>query len=155
MFNIFNVSFKNTIYSNDNYEIAVENGFQYFNENTKGSYQFTGYLDMITSPNFNSYVKLRVFTQKPQDEYLYNSEEYLNELNLELNLSYSYLFNNWNRLLFGPKVDVNKKKVGGVLGYYIIDKEFHTMIGVTSNDFSEFKVGRSGYLLNLDFWWRF
>ncbi|MBC7429258.1 MAG: hypothetical protein H7336_11635 [Bacteriovorax sp.] len=155
MFKIFNVSIKNTIFSNDDYEIAVENGFQYYNEKTKGSYQFTGYLDMVSNSNFNSYIKLRVFTQKPQDEYLYNSEEYLNNLNLELTLSYGYLFNNWNRLLFGPKIDVNKKKIGGVVGYYIIDKEFHTMIGVSSNDFSEFKIGKQGYLLNLDFWWRF
>ena len=155
MFKIFNVSIKNTVFSNDDYEIAFENGFQYFNEKTKGSYQFTGYLDMVSNSNFNSYIKLRVFTKKPQDEYLYNSEEYLDRLNLELTLSYGYLFNNWNRLLFGPKIDVNKKKVGGIVGYYLIDKEFHTMIGVSSNDFSKFKVGREGYLLNLDFWWRF
>lgn len=155
MFKILNVSFKNTIFSNDDYEIAVENGFQYYHEKTRGSYVFTGYLDMVSNSNFNSYVKLRVFTQKPQDEYLYNSEEYANDLNLELTLSYGYLFSNWNRLLFGPKIDVNKQKVGGVIGYYIIDKEFHTMIGVSSNDFSEFSVGKDGYLINLDFWWRF
>ncbi len=155
MFKILNVSLKTTIFSNDDYELSMENGFQYFHENTKGSYTFTGYLDMISNANFNSYVKLRVFTQKPQDEYLYNSGEYKNDLNLELSLAYGYLFNNWNRLIFGPKVDVNKQKVGGTVGYYIIDREFHTMIGVSTNDFSEFKIGREGYLLNLDFWWRF
>lgn len=155
MFKILNVSIKNTVFNNDDYEISVENGFQYFHENTKGSYQFTGYLDMVSNSNFNSYVKLRVFTQKPQDEYLYNSGEYTNDLNLELSLSYGYLFTNWNRLIFGPKIDVNKQTVGGTVGYYIIDKEFHTMIGVSSNDFSEFAIGKKGYLLNLDFWWRF
>ena len=155
MFKILNLSLKTTVVSNDDYEISVENGFQYFHENTKGSYSFTGYLDMVSNANFNSYVKLRVFTQKPQDEYLYNSGEYKNELNLELSLAYGYLFNNWNRLIFGPKVDVNKQKVGGTVGYYIIDKQFHTMIGVSTNDFSEFEIGKEGYLLNLDFWWRF
>ena len=155
MFKILNVSLKTTIFSNDDYELSMENGFQYFHENTKGSYTFTGYLDMVSNANFNSYVKLRVFTQKPQDEYLYNSGEYKNDLNLELSLAYGYLFNNWNRLIFGPKVDVNKQKVGGTVGYYIIDRKFHTMIGVSTNDFSEFKIGREGYLLNLDFWWRF
>lgn len=155
MFKILNVSIKNTVFSNDDYEISVENGFQYYHENTKGSYQFTGYLDMVSNSNFNSYMKLRVFTQKPQDEYLYNSGEYKNELNLELSLSYGYLFNNWNRVIFGPKVDVNKQTVGGTIGYYIIDREFHTMIGVSSNNFSEFSVGKKGYLFNLDFWWRF
>lgn len=155
MFKILNVSIKNTVFNNDDYEISVENGFQYYHDNRKGSYQFTGYLDMVSNSNFNSYVKLRVFTQKPQDEYLYNSGEYINNLNLELSLSYGYLFTNWNRLIFGPKIDVNKQTVGGTIGYYIIDKEFHTMIGVSSNDFSEFAIGKKGYLLNLDFWWRF
>jgi hypothetical protein len=155
MFKILNVSIKNTVFNNDDYEISVENGFQYYHDNRKGSYQFTGYLDMVSNSNFNSYVKLRVFTQKPQDEYLYNSGEYTNNLNLELSLSYGYLFTNWNRLIFGPKIDVNKQTVGGTIGYYIIDKEFHTMIGVSSNDFSEFAIGKKGYLLNLDFWWRF
>ena len=155
MFKILNVSIKNTVFNNDDYEISVENGFQYYPENTKSSYQFTGYLDMVSNANFNSYIKLRVFTQKPQDEYLYNSGEYKDNLNLELSLSYGYLFSNWNRLIFGPKVDINKKTVGGTVGYYIIDKEFHTMIGVSSNDFSEFEIGKKGYLLNLDFWWRF
>lgn len=155
MFKILNASIKNTVFKNDDYEISVENGFQYFHENVKGSYQFSGYLDMVSNSNFNSYVKLRVFTQKPQDEYLYNSEEYKNNLNLELSLSYGYLFSNWNRLIFGPKIDVNKQTVGGTIGYFIIDKEFHSMIGISSSDFSEFEMGKKGYLLNLDFWWRF
>ena len=155
MFKILNLSLKNTLFKNDDYELSLENGFQYFTETARGSYQLAGYLDMITNANFNSYIKLRVFTQKPQDEYLFNSEEYLKKLNLELSLAYGYLFSNWNRLIFGPKVDVNKKKVGGVIAYYIVDKEFHTMIGVSSNDFSQFEVGRDAYLLNLDFWWRF
>lgn len=155
MFNIPNLSLKNTLYKNDEFEFSVENGFQFFPEKKRGSYQLTAYLDMVTNSSFNSFMKLRVFTQKPEDEYLYNSDEYLKNLNLELSLSYGYLFSNWNRLLFGPKVDVNKKKVGGVIGYYIVDKEFHTMLGVSSNDFSLFEVGKQGYLLNLDFWWRF
>jgi hypothetical protein len=155
MFKIANVAVKTTVFHNDDYEISIENGFQFYAENSKGSYQFTGYLDMVSNSNFNSYVKFKVFTQKPEDEYLYNSEEYKNNLNLELSLAYGYLFNNWNRLIFGPKIDVNKQKVGGTIGYYIIDREFHTMVGVSSNDFSEFKVGKEGYLFNLDFWWRF
>ena len=155
MFKILNVSFKNTLFRNDDYELAVENGFQYYHEKTRGSYQLTFYLDTVSNSNFNSYFKLRAFTQKPQDEYLYNSEEYPKSLNLEFTLSYGYLFDNWNRILFGPKIDVNKKNVGGVIGYYIIEREFHTMIGVSANDFSSFKIGKEGYLVNLDFWWRF
>ena len=155
MFNIINMSFKNTIYTSDDFELSVENGFQYYNEEEKSSYVFTTYLDMISNAKFNSYVKFRVFTRKPEDEFIYNSEEYKKSLNVELSYSYGYIFDNWNRVIFGPKVDINKKKVGGVVGVYVVDKEFHSMFGVSSNDFSEFNIGKQGYLLNLDFWWRF
>jgi len=155
MFKILNLSFKSLLFSNDDFDVSIENGVQYYHEDNKGSYQFVGYLDSNSNSNLKSLFKLRMFTQKPQDEYLYNSEQYNEDFNVELLLSYSYLFNNWNRLIFGPKIDVNKKKVGGVVGYNIIEREFHTMIGISSSDFSEFRVGKEGYLFNLDFWWRF
>ena len=104
---------------------------------------------------FKSYAKLKIFTQKPQDDSLSNNEEYLYDLNVEFQLSYGYMFNNWNQLIFGPKIDVNKKRIGGNVGYYIIDKNFNSMFGVSSNDFSEFRLGKQSYLINLDFWWRF
>jgi hypothetical protein len=155
MYKIPNISLKSLLLSNDDFDISIENGIQYYYENQRASYQFVGYLDSNSNSKLKSLFKLRMFTQKPQDEYLYNSEEYNKSLNIELLLSYSYLFDNWNRLIFGPKIDVNKKKVGGIVGYNIIQRQFHTMVGVSSSDFSEFRVGKEGYLFNLDFWWRF
>lgn len=155
MFKILNVSFKTLMFANDDFDISIENGFQYYYEDNRGAYQFVGYLDSNSNSNLKSHFKLRMFTQKPEDDYLYNSEAYNEDVNIELLLSYSYLFNNWNRLIFGPIIDVNKKKVGGVISYNIIDRHFHTSVGVSSSDFSEFRVGNDGYLLNLDFWWRF
>ena len=58
MFKILNVSFKNTLFRNDDYELAIENGFQYYHEETRGSYQLTFYLDTVSNSNFNSYLKL-------------------------------------------------------------------------------------------------
>ena len=155
MFGVANLSVKNKIVDNDDFEISVDNGFQYYYKTRKGSYQFNGYLDMASVSNFKSYAKLKIFTQKPQDDSLSNNEEYLYDLNVEFQLSYGYMFNNWNQLIFGPKIDVNKKRIGGNVGYYIIDKNFNSMFGVSSNDFSEFRLGKQSYLINLDFWWRF
>lgn len=155
IFGVANLGVKNKLVDNDDFELSVENGFQYFPSTKKGSYQFTSYLDMASNSNFKSYARLKLFTKKPEDQSLTNSEEYVGDLNLELQFSYGYIFSNWNQIIFGPKIDVNKKKVGGVVGYYIIDKNFNTMFGVSSVDFSEFRLGKQGYLLNLDFWWRF
>jgi hypothetical protein len=155
LFGVTNFSVKNKVFENDDVQLSMENGFQYYKDPRKGSYQFTGYLDTNSNSNFKSFAKFKFFTQKPEDQSLSNNEEYQKDLNLELSFSYGYMFTNWNQLIFGPKVDVNKKKVGGNVGYYMIDKNFNAMIGVSSVDFSEFKLGRQAYLINLDFWWRF
>lgn len=155
LFGVTNFAVKNKIFENDDVQLSMENGFQYYKDPRKGSYLFTGYLDTNSNSNFKSYAKFKFFTQKPEDQTLNNNEAYQNDLNLELSFSYGYMFSNWNQLIFGPKVDVNKKKVGGNVGYYIIDKSFNAMFGVSSSDFSEFKLGRQAYLINLDFWWRF
>lgn len=155
IYKVPNFSIKNTLFRNDDYELAVENSFQYYSDSSRGSYTLTAYLDMVSNSQFISYFKLKAFTKKPSDEYIFNSEAYENSLNLEFSFSYGYLLDNWNRIIFGPKIDVNKEKVGGSIGYYIIQKEFHTLIGVTANDFSHFRIGKDGYLINLDFWWRF
>lgn len=155
IFGVANLAVKNKLIDNDDYELSVENGFQYYASSEKGSYQFNGYLDMTSNSNFKSYAKFKLFTKKPEDQSLNNNEEYTRDLNLELQLSYGYILPNWNQLIFGPKIDVNKKRVGGVIGYYIIDKNINTMFGVSSADFSELRLGKQGYLLNLDFWWRF
>jgi hypothetical protein len=155
IFSVPNLSVKNKIIDNDDFEISIENGMNLYPSEKKASYQFTGYLDMASNSNFKSYAKFKLFTKKPEDQSLSNNEEYQRDVNLEVQFSYGYMFSNWNQLIFGPKVDVNKKRVGGNIGYYIIEKNFNTMFGVSSNDFSEFRLGKQGYLINLDFWWRF
>lgn len=155
VYKVPNLSIKSTLFRNDDYELSVENSVYYYSSDDRGSYALTTYLDMVSNSQFISYFKLKAFTQKPSDQYIFNSDAYEKDINLEFSFSYGYLFDNWNRLIFGPKIDVNKKKVGGNIAYYFIQKEFHTMIGVAANDFSELKLGKDGYLINLDFWWRF
>jgi hypothetical protein len=155
MFKILNVGIKTKVYDQDDITFSVENSFQYYHLEHKGSYMFTGYLDSTSNSNFKSYAKVKIFTRKPADQYLYNNEEYSNDVNVELQLSYGYMFPDWKQIIFGPKVDVNKRKVGGLLGYYIIDKNVNMMIGVSSNDFSEFRLGKQAYMINYDLWWRF
>lgn len=155
IFGVVNMGIKNKLFDNQDFELSLENGFQYYPSKKKGSYQFTGYLDMASNSHFKSYARFKVFTQKPEDQSLSNNEEYTKDVNLELQLSYGYIFTNWNQLIIGPKIDVNKKNVGGVIGYYVVEKDFNTMFGVSSADFSEFRLGKQAYLINLDFWWRF
>jgi len=155
IYKVPNIALKHTLFKTDEYEMSLEMGYMYFSAERRSGYITTAYLDMISNSKFNSFFKIKAFTNKPADDYFYNSEAYEKDLNLEFSFSYGYVLDNWNRVIFGPKIDVNKKKVGGNIGYYYINKNLHALFGVSSNDFSEFRLGRDGYLLNLDVWWRF
>jgi hypothetical protein len=155
MFKIMNGSIKTKLYDQEDITFSIENTFQYFTVKRRGSYSFSAYLDTTSNSSFKSYGKMKVFTTKPEDQYLYNSDEYAKDLNVELQLSYGYMLSNWRQIIVGPKVDVNKRRVGGSIGYYVVDKNVNMMFGVSSNDFSEFVLGKQGYLLNFDLWWRF
>lgn len=155
LFGVANASVKNKLIGNDEYDLSIENGFQYYTATRKGNYQLNINLDSASISNFKSYTKFKLFTKKPEDQTLTNSEEYTRPLNLELQFSTGYMLPNWNQIIFGPKVDINKKRVGGLVAYYFIEKNFSSMIALSSADFSEFRIGRQGYLFNLDFWWRF
>jgi len=155
MFKVLNFGLKYRIIENDLLALSIQNDIQFFYEKNKKSYLFTFYLDTQSNSKFKTLGKLKVFSKKPADEYLFNSDEYKKDVNIELQLSYSYILDNWNQLLVGPKVDVDKKKVGGMVGYYIIEKEIHTILGLSSNDFSEMRLGKTAYLVNFDVWWRF
>lgn len=155
IYKVPNIALKHTLFKTDEYEMSLEGGYMYFSEESRSGYIMTAYLDMISNSKFNSFFKIKAFTNKPADDYFYNSEAYEKDFNLEFSFSYGYVLDNWNRVIFGPKIDVNKKKVGGNIGYYYINQNLHALFGVSSNDFSEFRLGRDGYLLNLDVWWRF
>ncbi len=150
-----NVGYKFLFGRNSDYAFSFSQEFNYYPDAHKTYHEFSFHLDMYSNSKFVSYGKLKLFTKRPETKTLTNSDEYVSDLSTELQLAYGYVADNWNRIIFGPKVDFEKKKVGGSVGYYVIDKEFHMLIGASANDFSEATLGREGYILNLDFWWRF
>lgn len=150
-----NIGYKFLFARNPDYAFSFSQEFNYYPDARKTYHEFSFHLDMYSNSKFVSYGKLKLFTKRPETKNLTNSDEYVSDLSTELQLAYGYVADNWNRIIFGPKVDFEKKKVGGSVGYYIIDKEFHMLIGASANDFSEATLGREGYILNLDFWWRF
>lgn len=155
LFGVANAGVKNKLIGSDDFDLSIENSFQYYPSTHKGNYQLNINLDTGSVSNFKSYTKFKIFTKKPEDQTLSNSEEYTRPVNLELQFATGYMMSNWNQIIFGPKVDVNKKRVGGIVAYYLVEKNFTSMVALSSADFSEFRIGRQGYLFNLDFWWRF
>ena len=67
-----------------------------------------------------------------------------------------YIFDNWNRLLFGPTYDFTHSSVGGFLGYMFIGEEFHLGVGVQTTDFLNMKIDiEDGYFPWVTAMWRF
>lgn len=150
-----NIGYKFLLGRSSDFALAFSQEFNYYPDARRTYHEFSIHLDTYSNSKFLSYSKLKFSTKRPETKTLTNNEGYTSDLSTELQLAYGYMTDNWNRFIFGPKVDFEKKVVGGSVGYYYIDKEFHILIGASANDFSEAKLGKDGYILNLDFWWRF
>ena len=150
-----NIGYKFLFGRSSDYALSFSQEFNYYPDAKRTYHEFSIHLDTYSNSKFLSYSKLKFSTKRPETRTLTNNEGYTSDLSTELQLAYGYMTDNWNRIIFGPKVDFEKKVVGGSVGYYYIDKEFNMLLGASANDFSEAKLGKDGYILNLDFWWRF
>lgn len=150
-----NIGYKFLFGRSADFALAFSQEFNYYPDARRTYHEFSFHLDTYSNSKFLSYSKLKFSTKRPETKTLTSNDEYMSDLSTELQLAYGYMTDTWNRFIFGPKVDFEKKVVGGSVGYYYIDKEFHMLIGASANDFSEAKLGKDGYILNLDFWWRF
>ena len=68
---------------------------------------------------------------------------------------YQYVFDNWDRLLAGPRYNLDRKSVGASLSYMWIWDTFHLLSGIRTDDFSESIGGEYGYQPQIDMFWRF
>ncbi len=150
-----NIGYKFLLGRSSDFALAFSQEFNYYPDAGRTYHEFSFHLDTYSNSKFLSYSKLKFSTKRPDTKTLTSNDGYTSDLSTELQLAYGYMTDSWNRFIFGPKVDFEKKVVGGSVGYYYIDKEFHMLLGASANNFSEAKLGKDGYILNLDFWWRF
>jgi len=69
---------------------------------------------------------------------------------------YEFIVDNWDRFLVGPSFNVEKKSVGGYIGYIFIWDRFHLQLSLTSTNITSMKLAPSdGYYPFIDAYWRF
>jgi len=73
----------------------------------------------------------------------------------EIKTGYAYIFDNWNRLVIGPTYNFDIEKVGGYVAYMIPYEHLHIVMGLSSIDFSNFKLAQNGYIPFVLAFWRF
>ncbi len=107
---------------------------------------FSVYWDTFSNSKFLTYNQLRVTTGE--------SELYGRRTSAEFSVNYGYITNRWNRIIFGPNIDIQRETLGGLLSYQWIWDHFHSAFTLQARDFTNLKFGNDGYLVYLDFWWR-
>lgn len=73
-----------------------------------------------------------------------------------LQTGHEFLLSNWSRILIGPNINVETKKVGGYLAWVKIFDHFHFQVSVNSTNIQSVKFDeKDGYYPVLDAYWRF
>ncbi len=142
-----NLHVKWLAFQNEDYRISLgaESRFNFDHRRAVGS--FSLYWDTFSNSKFLTYNQLRVTTGE--------SELYERKTSAAFSVNYGYITNRWNRIIFGPSIDFQKETLGGLLSYQWVWDQFHSAFSLQSRDFTNLKFGNEGYLLYLDFWWRF
>jgi hypothetical protein len=69
---------------------------------------------------------------------------------------YEYLFDNWNRILFGPNYNFENRKVGGYISFIKIWDRFHLQASLNTTNIESFKISaKDGYYPFVDMYWRY
>lgn len=66
-----------------------------------------------------------------------------------------YIFDNWDRLIFGPQYNFDSRAVGGFFGYIFIWDHFHLAINVQTKNILKLRLRADAYIPTADAYWRF
>jgi hypothetical protein len=141
-----NVQLKWQAFQTEDYWISIgaEPRYNFDHRRAAGSLSF--YWDTFSNSKFLTYHQLRIVTGE--------SELYERKTSAEFSVNYGYITNRWNRIIFGPNVDLRDQTLGGLISYQWIWDHFHSAFSVQARDFTRLEFGNEGYLIYLDFWWR-
>ena len=142
-----NLHVKWQMFQNEDYRISIgaESRFNLDYRRSIGSASL--YWDTFSNSKFLTYNQLRVTTGE--------SELHERKTSAEFSVNYGYITNRWNRIIFGPNIDFRDETLGGLLSFQWVWDKFTSAFTVQARDFTRMKFGNEGYLLYLDFWWRF
>ena len=77
-------------------------------------------------------------------------------LRTELQSGFEYIFDSWDRLLFGPSYSFSLGTVGGYLAYLAVWDHFHVTLGIQTQNFTDFRIDPTkAYNFNVTMFWRF
>ncbi|NDG86189.1 MAG: hypothetical protein EBX52_14260 [Proteobacteria bacterium] len=141
-----NVHLKWKAYENQDFRLSLGLEPRYNFDSRRAIGSFSVYWDTFSNSKFLTYNQLRITTGE--------SEIYERRTSAEFSVNYGYITNHWNRILFGPSIDIQKETLGGLLSFQWVWDRFHSAFTLQARDFTNLRFGSEGYLAYLDFWWR-
>lgn len=141
-----NLHLKWEAFQNEDYRISIGAEPRYNFDYRRAVGSLSVYWDTFSNSKFLTYNQLRFTT----------GESELNErkTSAEFSVNYGYITNRWNRIIFGPNLDLRDQTLGGLVSYQWVWDHFHSAFSFQTRDFTNLNFGSEGYLLYLDFWWR-
>lgn len=110
---------------------------------------FDNYLTIPSYPKFLSHTNIRVsYLRGPNDaaKSVFGSS---------IQSGVEYIFDNWDRLLYGPSYNIDTQSVGGYLTYMMIWDSFHLTADLQVKDLTKLELSLEGYLPSISMYWRF
>ena len=110
--------------------------------------------DSSGASRFIGYTQLKILTRQPS-EVVATGEVSDRRFTAELQTFQGFLTSGWNRIVAGPRLNLENKTIGGTLAYYHMGNIFDWMVGLRAENFVNDDLSAKGYLPFAEFWWRF
>ncbi len=153
---IFNVGAKLNVLSGEDYRVSLYSKYyRYFKYQNQSAYDFEAIIDKTSNTNMMTFTKVSHKVRRPEGSGILTPNIYTKSSNTEVQTIYGYILNNWNRVLLGPKYNIEQKTLGGAAIYTVIYNHFHWSFALQTSNLSKLRLGKDGYDYYLDFYWRF
>lgn len=142
-----------------NTHVTTTFGFEYTNRITTQHtlYSFVGYLDIPSGSKIINHNAVRITLQVNESD-SNDSVDRAIQRESEIRSGYGYLFDNWDRILFGPTFSFNPNRIGAYISYMWVWDSFHIAVSLQTKDLTQIKFGPIGgdYIFPfIDLFWRF
>jgi hypothetical protein len=147
---------KYKVYDNDDFTVSVGGFALYYPPQGTWAEVTEGFLDVRSNSKFISHTQLTIFHSDISASWLQDQATVAKPVTGSYFQSvYEYVLDDWDRVLAGPSYDLDRKTLGGLVGYVFLWKHFQLTLGVHSDDFTNLRVNQYGYQPRFDMFWIF
>jgi hypothetical protein len=155
-FGIYAAGFRYKIYQSESQTVSVEPSVTYFREYESGVSRLDIFWDTAATGHQITHTVLRLATIPFSKD---NKQKVVLILGSSIQTGYEFILSNWDRLLLGPRYNLDARSVGGYIAYHFIWDRFHLNVGLNATDLGATNyttnTDKPGYYLSFDMMWRY